>query len=371
MRLVVFGLSVSSAWGNGHATLWRGLVRALDALGHEVIFFEKETTYYAQHRDLTALPGRSRLELYGELSSIEPRARAALDGADAAIVTSYCPDGPRACALALESRAPVRAFYDLDTPITLERIAAGEDVPYLPRGGLGDFDLVLSYTGGRALDALRDRLGARRVAPLYGSVDPDRHSPSSPRPEWRGDCSYLGTYAADRQDALDALFLEPARRRPDRKLVLGGSMYPEGFPWSPNVWYVAHVSPADHPAFYASCPLTVSVTRGPMAAMGHCPSGRLFEAAACGTPVLSDRWEGLGSFYQPGSEILLASTADEALAAMALPHADLARIGRLARERTLDEHTASRRARELIALLDGVATSPRERAVASVHDAGA
>ncbi|MDQ3036638.1 MAG: glycosyltransferase, partial [Myxococcota bacterium] len=352
MRFVVFGLSVSSAWGNGHATLWRGLIHALDALGHEVVFFERDVPYYAQHRDLTELPGRSRLVLYGELADVETRARAALDDADVAMVTSYCPAGPRACELVLQSRARTRVFYDLDTPITLERLEAGEDVDYLPAGGLGGFDLVLSYTGGRALDALRERLGARRVAPLYGSVDPDRHAPAPPRAEWQGDCSYLGTYAADRQDALDALFLGPARQRPEKKLVLGGSMYPEGFAWAPNVWYVAHVAPPDHPSFYASSPLTVSVTRGPMAAMGFCPSGRLFEAAACGTPVLSDPWDGLDAFYAPGSEILVARTTEDALAAIELPRAELARIARRARERTLDEHTAPRRARELIALVE-------------------
>lgn len=352
MRVVVFGLSISSAWGNGHATLWRGLVRALDRAGHELVFFERDAPYYASHRDLHALPGRSELVLYDSLHAIRPRALAALRDADVAMVTSYCPDGRAAADLVLASRAPVRVFYDLDTPITLERLAAGQDVEYVPERGLREFDLVLSYTGGGALEALRERLGAARIAPLYGSVDPDVHAPAPPRPEWQGDCSYLGTYAADRQDALDALFLAPARRRPDRKFVLGGSMYPEHFPWSPNVWYVAHVAPPAHPAFYASAPLTVSVTRGPMAAMGYCPSGRLFESAACGTPVLSDRWAGLERFYAIGTEILVAATTDDALAAIELPRAELARIARRARERTLDEHTAARRAEELIALAE-------------------
>ncbi|UJR83451.1 CgeB family protein [Sandaracinus amylolyticus] len=352
MKIVVFGLSISSAWGNGHATLWRGLVRALDAMGHEVVFFEKDVPYYAQHRDVDKLTGRSRLVLYAELAHVETQIRNHFRDCDVAMVTSYCPEGALLCERVLASSASVRAFYDLDTPVTLERLHAGERVPYLPSQGLGGFDLVLSYTGGRALDALRRELGARRVAPLYGSVDPDVHAPAPPRREWKGDFSYLGTYAADRQAALDALFLAPARARPDLKFVIGGSMYPEGFPWSSNIWYVAHVPPPHHPAFYASSPLTLSVTRGPMKEMGWCPSGRLFEAAACGVPVLSDEFAGLEEFYTPGSEILVAEDGDDAIGAIERPREELARIARRARERTLAEHTATNRARELIARLE-------------------
>jgi spore maturation protein CgeB len=352
LHIAVFGLSVSSAWGNGHATLWRGLIAALDALGHSVVFFEKDVPYYAAHRDLHALPGRSRLVLYRELEDVEAEARAVLRTCDAAMVTSYCPDAHRAAEWVLASGAACRAFYDLDTPVTLERARLGEDVPYVPPSGLAAFDLVLSYTGGRALDGLRRQLGARNVVPLYGSVDPDVHRPAPPKPEWISGCSYLGTYSADRQEALDALFLAPARARADLRFVLGGSMYPEGFPWSENLWHVAHVAPGDHPSFYGSAPITVSVTRRAFAELGHCPSGRLFEAAACGTPVLSDRWEGIDAFFRPGSEILLARTTEDALSALALDRSELAAIGRRARERTLDEHNNHARARELIAHLE-------------------
>ncbi len=352
MKFVVFGLSVSSAWGNGHATLWRGLIAALNTLGHEVTFFEKNTSYYAQHRDIYELPGRGRLCLHEGLSSISSRVSAELAEADVAIVTSYCPDAQQACDLVLNQSRALRVFYDLDTPITIESLQTGEHVPYLPEGGLSEFDVVLSYTGGPALDALRNILGATRVFPLYGSVDPLRHAPAKPRSDWQATCSYLGTYARDRQHALERLFLEPARLRPSKKFILGGSLYPEDFGWAPNIWYAAHVSPFDHAAFYASSPLTVSVTRGPMASMGFCPSGRLFEAAACGTPVLSDVWNGLRDFFEPGSEILVARTTEEALDAIELSREELARIGRRARERVLDEHTATHRARELISYLE-------------------
>jgi spore maturation protein CgeB len=346
MKLAIFGLSVSSAWGNGHATLWRGLWRALARRGHEVVFFERDMPWYAAHRDLGELPG-GRLVLYPSWEEVRSVAARELGDADAAIVTSYCPDGRDAAALVLGSAVPVRAFYDLDTPVTLERLRRGEPVDYLPPDGLGDFDVVLSYTGGAALDELVQRLGARRVAPLYGSVDPERHRPSHPAAAYLSDLSYLGTYASDRQHALVRLFVEPARQRPSRRFVIGGAQYPGAFPWTSNIHFVYHVPPDHHPAFYCSSRLTLNVTRGAMAALGWCPSGRLFEAAACGVPILSDWWEGLDDFFAPGDEVLLARDTSEALSALDADDAELARVGRAARARVLDCHTADHRAREL------------------------
>ncbi|MBP1804910.1 CgeB family protein [Rubellimicrobium aerolatum] len=355
MKLVVFGLAVSSSWGNGHATLWRGLIGALARQGHRVTFFERDVPWYAETRDLTALPEGAELVLYPDWDSVTARAQAEAAGADAVMVTSFCPDGPAASRLAWEASPGVTVFYDMDTPVTLARLESGEAVDFLPPEGLGNFDLVLSYTGGMALDLLRSRLGARRVAPLYGHVDPRVHRPGRPDAAFRGDLSYLGTYAADRQAALEALFVEPARARPERRFVLAGAGYPPDFPWTDNIFFVKHLPPADHPAFFASSRLTLNVTRGAMAAMGWCPSGRLFEAAACGVPVLSDVWEGLGEFFVPGQEILTARTTADAVAALERGDADLARIGRAARERVLAEHSSDARAAELVALLGGSA----------------
>jgi spore maturation protein CgeB len=352
MKLVIFGLTISSSWGNGHATLWRGLCRALAKLGHRVVFFERDVPYYALHRDLLELPGTD-LRLYPDWESILPAARREVADADAAMVTSYCPDGVPASALVLATAGPLAVFYDLDTPITLERLRRGEAVPYLPAEGLGGFDLVLSYTGGRALDELRLRLGARRVAPLYGSVDPEAHRPADPAADFRGDISYLGTYAADRQEALERLFLAPAKRLPKKRFVLGGAQYPVDFPWGGNVFFVRHLPPADHPAFYASSPLTLNVTRAAMAEMGYCPSGRLFEAAACGAAVLSDTWEGLDRFFEPGREIFAARSTEEVADVLSLPAEEVRRVARAARLRTLAEHTAERRAGEMLKSLAG------------------
>ena len=359
MKIVIFGLAVSSSWGNGHAALWRGLIGALLTAGHRVVFFERDVPYYREHRDLWALPDGGELVLYPDWPATLPHMRGALTGADVGIVTSYCPDALAATRLLQDSSAALRCFYDLDTPVTLARLDAGEAVNYIGADGLTGFDLVLSYTGGGALEALRTRLGARRVAPLYGSVDPALHRPAPPRPAYDALLSYLGTYAADRQAALERLFVEPARALPGQRFVIGGAQYPDGFPWTPNTFFVHHLPPPEHPAFYCSSRVTLNVTRDAMARMGWCPSGRLFEAAACGVPILTDAWAGLDSFFEPGREILVAHSTEDALAALRTPPDKLAAIARRARERTLSEHSAARRAAEMVVAFETAPTRER------------
>jgi spore maturation protein CgeB len=350
MKLVIFGLTVSSSWGNGHATLWRALCRALARRGHCIVFFERDVPYYAMHRDLIELPG-GQLYLYPNWTNVISLAHHHLADADVAMVTSYCPDAIAAADLLLSSPARLRTFYDLDTPVTLERLRAGEQVDYIGPRGLRDFDLVLSFTGGAAIDALKTHLGAKQVAPLYGSVDPAVHRPVPSLGIYSADLAYLGTYAEDRQSALNTLFIEPARQLPRRRFLIGGALYPPTFPWTENIFFVRHVPPAQHPDFFCSSTLTLNVTRRAMAEMGSCPSGRLFEAAACGVPLLSDWWERLDDFFEPGSEIIIARTTEDTVSALRLSRAQLAQIARAARERVLDEHTAARRAEDLEAVL--------------------
>ena len=359
MKIVIFGLSISSSWGNGHATLWRGLCRGLGDRGHRVVFFERDVPYYSNTRDAAEFSGCD-LRLYENWKVVLGEARRELSDADVGMVTSYCPDGVAACDLVLSSNARVRAFYDLDTPVTLARLEEGTTVEYLPPGGLAAFDIVLSYTGGGALQSLRDRLGARRVAPLYGSVDPEVHRPIEAGERFASDLSYLGTYAEDRQSALERLFIEPARSRPDLRFVIGGAQYPQQFPWTPNIFFVRHLPPSMHPEFYCSSGLTLNVTRHAMASMGYCPSGRLFEAAACGVPIISDVWEGLDEFYRPGSEIMLCKTADDVLNALSAGRDSLRRMAQAARERTMAEHTAGHRAAQMELLLESAARTGRE-----------
>jgi len=354
MKLVIFGLTMSSSWGNGHATLWRGLCRSLVRRGHEIVFFERDVPYYAAHRDLAHMDG-VQLVLYDDWSTGLPAMRKELAHADAAMVTSYCPDGVTATDIVGDCGG-LKVFYDLDTPVTLDAIKTGQSVDYIGPRGLCDFDLVLSFTGGRALDDLRAQLGARAVSPLYGHVDPETHRPAGKQPQYDADLSYLGTYAADRQSALEELFVDPARRAPNRRFVIGGAQYPDSFPWASNIYFVQHLPPGEHASFFSSSTLTLNVTRRAMAEMGFCPSGRLFEAAACGVPILSDCWPGLETFFTPDVEILIARNGDDTLRALDRSPEELRRLALAARERTLAEHTADRRAQELEAALEYAAS---------------
>ena len=350
MRLVIFGLSFSSTWGNGHAALWRGLIAALVAQGHDVTFFERDVSYYADHRDMAEMPGGT-LRLYKSWDEVAPRAEAAVREADVAMVTSFCPDGIAASDLVCSGRA-LRCFYDLDTPVTLAALDAKESVAYIGPHGLTGFDLVLSYTGGEALTALQTRLGARRVDAFYGWADPAAYYRVPTVSHYEATLSYLGTYAADRQDALDRLLIEPARRRPTERFIIGGAQYPQTFPWTTNIYFVRHLPPVEHCTFYSSARMTLNITRAAMARMGWCPSGRLFEAACCGTPILSDHWEGLDAFFEPGREIVIAESTEDALGALDLSDEALQVIAHRARERVLAEHTSAHRARSMIELFE-------------------
>jgi spore maturation protein CgeB len=364
MKIVIFGLTISSSWGNGHATLWRGLCRALARQGHRIVFFEHDVPYYAGNRDLHEIPGGT-LVLYPDWESVRRRAEREVADCDVAMVTSFCPHGAAATEVVLSAPHAIRSFYDLDTPVTLSALKAGRELTYIGPDGLAGFDIVFSYTGGVALDELQAQLGARHVVPLYGHVDPDIHRPVPAAPHYAADLSYLGTYTPDRQRGVERLFVEAARRRPDRRFLIGGAQYPQDFPWSSNIYFVRHLPPGEHPAFFSSSRLTLNVTREAMAEMGWCPSGRLFEAAACGAPILTDSWEGLDAFFRPGSEILVAETTEDTISAIELPDAELRRIAEAARERTLAEHTSERRAEDLLAALAAVPPSaPRRRAEA-------
>lgn len=365
MHLVIFGLAISSSWGNGHATLWRGLVRALARRGHTVSFYERDVPYYADSRDGWVPPQGAEVHLYAAIEEIAWAARCDLDHADLALSTSFCPDGHAAARLILDSRATIKAFYDLDTPITLNALDETKPVAYLPADGLGAFDLVLSYTGGKALKELRTRLGAKRTAPLYGWVDPEAHFPVERVDRYAADFSYLGTYAADRQQALMELFVQPARLMPKLWFEIAGAQYPQEFPWQPNIAFFRHLDPAQHPAFFCSSRATLNVTRAAMVKYGYCPSGRLFEAAACGTPIVSDGWEGLDTFLQPGKEILHADSAQDVVQAITLSDEELRKIADAARDRVLAEHTAERRVIELESILESAGDKSEDIAMAS------
>jgi spore maturation protein CgeB len=310
------------------------------------------------------------VRLYSKWADVATDAAREVSRADVALVTSYCPDAVAASDLCLTRGRGARVFYDLDAPVTLEKLEAGERVAYIPEGGFSGFDLVLSFAGGRSLEGLRARLGARRVAPLYGSADPAVHRPASPDPRFACDLAHLGTYAPDRLGPLDALFVEPARCSPEQKFVLAGALYPQDIRWPKNVTVTEHVAPAEHAALFASCRASLNLTRRAMARSGFCPSGRLFEAALCGALQITDVWDGLDAFFEPGSEVLVARSSDDVLAALRTSRGDLERVARAAQQRALESHTSAHRARQLVALVrgDGVdRASDPERARPRAH----
>jgi spore maturation protein CgeB len=341
VKLVVLGLSLSSSWGNGHATTWRALLKEFAARGHDILFLERDVPWYAEHRDFDAAD-YCELAFYDELAGLD-RWRTRIAAADAVIVGSYVPDGVAVGRFVQEAATGVTAFYDIDTPVTLAKLARG-DFEYLSPDLIPGYDLYLSFTGGQTLRRIETQYGSPAARALYCSVDPDAYPPLDVPKRW--DLSYLGTYSPDRQPTLEHLLIAPARALTDRRFVVAGPQYPADIDWPANVERIEHLPPQDHAAFYAASRWTLNVTRADMITAGWSPSVRLFEAAACAVPVISDRWQGLDSLFAPAREIMLADTAEDVVALLtgsADPHA----IGRAARARVLDGHRAADRAAEL------------------------
>ena len=344
MRIVILGLSITSSWGNGHATTYRGLVRELTARGHDVLFLERDTEWYADNRDLPR-PTFCRTELYATTAELERRFDAAIREADLVMVGSYVPDGVAVGEWVLATAEGITAFYDIDTPVTLARLARG-DVDYLTRDLVRRYDLYLSFTGGPTLGRIEQEYGSPRARALYCAVEPSLYYPEPAVVRW--DLGYMGTYSDDRQPTLERLLLEPARRWGEGRFVVAGPQYPPAIAWPGNVERIVHLPPKEHRAFYNAQRFTLNVTRADMIAAGWSPSVRLFEAAACGVPIISDGWDGLESFFEPGVEILVAGTTDEALAELrAMRDQERSALGRRARARVLASHTAAHRAAEL------------------------
>lgn len=353
MRLVVLGLSLSSSWGNGHATTFRALLRAYAERGHDILFLERDVPWYAEHRDL-AEPGFCTLDYYRDLGGLS-RWQAEIAAADAVIVGSYVPEGVEVARLVQRWARGVTAFYDIDTPVTLAKLAR-DDFEYVSPEVIPGFDLYLSFTGGPTLRRIEQTYGVPAARALYCSVDADAYRGTGAVRRW--DLSYLGTYSPDRQPTLERLLIEPARRCPDRRFVVAGPQYPADIDWPANVERIEHLPPADHPDFYSASRFTLNVTRADMIAAGWSPSVRLFEAAACATPIISDRWAGIEELLAPGEAILLADGADEVVAA--LSH-DADAIGAAAQAIVLAAHTARHRAAELEAHLAEAARASATR----------
>ncbi|MFW2828795.1 CgeB family protein [Sphingomonas sp. ID0503] len=352
MNIVVLGLSLSSSWGNGHATTFRALLKAFAARGHDILFLERDVPWYASQRDCLD-PAYCRLAFYKDLTELEGW-RTEIAAADAVIVGSYVPEGVAVAEFVQRTADGVTAFYDIDTPVTLAKLARG-DFEYLSPEVIPGYDVYLSFTGGPTLDRIERDYGSPAARALYCSVDPELYYPMGINRCW--DLSYLGTYSPDRQPTLERLLIEPARRMPDRRFAVAGPQYPADVDWPENVERIEHLPPRDHAAFYSASRFTLNVTRGDMIAAGWSPSVRLFEAAACATPIISDRWEGIDSLLADGSEIVLADSTADVIAAIA---GDGTAIGKAAQARALTAHTAAHRAEELEKhLLEAASTNTR------------
>jgi spore maturation protein CgeB len=399
LDIVIFGLSITSSWGNGHATTYRALVRALVERGHRVLFLERDAPWYAAHRDLPE-PPYGRTVLYRDLAELRGRFTRDVERADLVLVGSYVREGVDIGAWVTARARGRTAFYDIDTPVTMAKLAA-RDYEYLSPDLIPRYDLYLSFTGGPILERIVRQYGAARALPLYCSVDPAVHAPArwlrprhgnaraaggnggnggsggsdaaGPSSEvWTRQCwdlGYMGTYSQDRQPALERLLLEPARRWREGRFFVAGPQYSADIVWPDNVARAEHVSPADHASFYNAQRFTLNVTRRDMAAAGYSPSVRLFEAAACGTPIISDAWEGLDSFFTVGREILVAHSAEEVCEHLtSYDEERRIALGARARARVLAEHTAAHRAGALegyVADLSSTSRSPAPAASSS------
>jgi spore maturation protein CgeB len=358
MNIVIVGLSITSSWGNGHATTYRALVRALVERGHRVLFLERDVSWYAANRDLPQ-PPYGCTELYGSVQELKTRFEGPVRTADLVIVGSYVPEGVEIGQWVQATAQGVKAFYDIDTPVTLGKLRRG-DYEYLAPDLIPRYDLYLSFAGGSVLEQLEQVYGSPAARPLYCAVDPDLYYPERRDLHW--DLGYMGTYSPDRQPGVEQFLLQPAQRLEECNFVVAGPNFPQVESWPANVRHVSHLAPAHHRAFYNEQRFTLNVTRAEMVATGYSPSVRLFEAGACGTPILSDYWEGLDTFFTPGWEILVVRSAEDVTTVlMDMPETERAAVGARCRAAVLARHTAAHRVLELegyLAAIGAAVTAP-------------
>jgi spore maturation protein CgeB len=356
LDIAIFGLSITSSWANGHATTYRALTKALERRGHRVTFLERDVPWYREHCDLPS-PSYCRTELYAELKDVPAHYRRLVSEADLVIIGSYVPNGAVLAEWITRHASGVTAFYDIDTPVTLAMLAAGRS-EYITARLIPRFDLYLSFTDGPILEIIENRYGSPRARSFYCSVDSDFHKPVPAAPRWN--LGYLGTYCEDRQSQLARLLLGPAIDLPQGRFVVAGARYPQDTAWPSNVERIEHLPPDAHPPFYCSQRFTLNITRSNMVEAGFSPSVRLFEAAACGVPIITDRWTGIESVLKPGREVLIADRPEQVISILG----DLTEERRLdiaasARKRILAGHTAEKRACQLERYYEEVASRNR------------
>lgn len=345
MKIVFIGLTVSSSWGNGHATTYRGLLKELGSMGHEVYFLEHDKPWYSNNRDL-GQPQEYKLEFYKSLEELKANFEPLVQNANMVIVGSYVPQGVEVTQWVLDTAEGVTAFYDIDTPVTLDKLDKGDE-EYISKALVPGFDLYLSFSGGEVLQLLEKKYRAKKAKALYCSVDPGNYYPMDLEKEYS--LGYLGTYSDDRQPAVQNFLIRPANLMRKEQFVVAGPGYPEAIQWPENVKRIEHLPPDLHREFYNRQKFTLNVTRQAMIKLGFSPSVRLFEAAACGVPIISDYWKGLTDLFEEGKEILIARSTEDMVSILKnTSKEERGKIGEAARKKIMNSHTAARRALELI-----------------------
>ena len=365
-RIAFFGSSLVSAYWNGAATYYRGVLAALHRLGYNITFYEPDAFERQQHRDLDADPPYARVVVYpGDndaaacklLRDAAGRCDVLVKASGVGVYDELLEREAAGIASRPAAGRPLVLFWDVDAPATLERMR--DDLNDRGRACTPQYDAVLTYGGGPPVIAAYEAFGARRCVPIYNAHDPDTHHPPRGREQGTGnreqgsggkidfnaDLAFLGNRLPDREARVDAFFFDAARRCPEHRFLLGGSgWHDKAMP--PNVRYLGHVGTADHNAFNARPRAVLNISRESMAAMGFSPATRVFEAAAAGACLITDAWEGIDHFFEPGEEVLVASDGQEvARLVQGLTPQRSHAVGQAARRRALRDHTYDDRAR--------------------------
>jgi spore maturation protein CgeB len=349
MRIAFFGSSLVSAYWNGACTYYRGIVRALHGRGHEVTFYEPDALERQRHRDIPD-PAWARVVVYPVPDAPAVRRVVSAAAADAGVLVKASGVGVyddvlEAAVLEAAGSATITIFWDVDAPATLSRLERDPADPL--RALVPDYDLILTYGGGERVVRRYQAIGARQCVPIYNALDPVTHHPVAPEERFRSDLAALVNRLPDREARVEEFFFSAVDALPNRRFLLGGAGWDDRA-GAPNLRYLGHVSPADHNAFNCSPLAVLNVTRDSMVENGFSPATRVFEAAGAGACLISDAWEGIEQFLAPGEEVIVcASGAAVVDALQGLDAATASAIGARARERILDEHTYTHRAREL------------------------